>query len=304
MTILRRHLSTGFTVLPTTTLEDSRLSFRARGILAFLVAKPDSWRVRAESIAAAGKEGVEAVKTALRELKDHGYYRVVTERLKDGTLRRITEVYDTAQEWAAKEYRALERRRVARKRKQQAAADADIQAGPGADVSGPEGPEAEGAVNGTDSGFSGVGFPDGGSPDGGSSGDLVSTQSQYPEENPPTPTADAAGACEAAPSPGAERGSCPAHPDGQGHSCRGCGTSPRQLREQQERAQREEFKARERAANERVLEQVRGKPGQWGLSEVARAQLEAMRSTGRAAVERRREVQSSRQIGCDPSPRG
>ncbi|MGW1053560.1 hypothetical protein [Streptomyces sp. NPDC001155] len=301
MTILRRHLSTGFTVLPTTTLEDSRLSFRARGILAFLVAKPDSWRVRAESIAAAGKEGVEAVKTALRELKDHGYYRVVTERLKDGTLRRITEVYDTAQEWAAKEYRALERRRVARKRKQQAAADADVQAGPGADVSGPEGPEAEGAVGGTDSGFSGVGFPDGGSPDGGSSGDLVSTQSQYPEENPPTPTVDAAGAREAAPSPDVERGSCPAHPDGQGHSCRRCGTSPRQLREQQERAQREEFKARERAANERVLEQVRRKPGQCGLSEVARAQLEAMRSTGRAAVERRREVQSSRQIGCDPS---
>ncbi|MEU9334139.1 hypothetical protein AB0D49_13415 [Streptomyces sp. NPDC048290] len=70
MSILRRHLSTGFTVLPTATLEDSRLSFRARGVLAFLISKPDEWRVRAESIASAGKEGKEAIKTALRELKD------------------------------------------------------------------------------------------------------------------------------------------------------------------------------------------------------------------------------------------
>lgn len=303
MTILRRHLSTGFTVLPTATLEDARLSFRARGILAFLVAKPDSWRVRAESIAAAGKEGVEAVKTALRELKDHGYYRVVTERLKDGTLRRITEVYDTAQEWAAKEYRVLEQRRVARKRKRQGAADAGAPAEPEQGAGGGNGSLDVGVDEGTESGFSGVGFPAGGSPDGGSSGDLVSNQSQYPEENPPTPTAGAVGTCEAAPSADAERGSCPVHPDGRGRSCRGCGTSPRQLREQQERAQKEEVKARERVANERVLEQVRRQPGADGLSEVARAQLEAMRSVGRAAAERRREVQSSRKIGCDPSSR-
>ncbi|MGA4847073.1 hypothetical protein ACOBQB_12720 [Streptomyces sp. G5(2025)] len=61
MTILRRHLSSSYTVLPTATLEDSRLSFRARGIRAFLVAKPDDWQVRAESIAKMGKEGRDAV---------------------------------------------------------------------------------------------------------------------------------------------------------------------------------------------------------------------------------------------------
>ncbi|MGF0173145.1 hypothetical protein ACQF36_22380 [Streptomyces sp. Marseille-Q5077] len=293
MTILRRHLSTGFTVLPTATLEDSRLSFRARGILAFLIAKPDSWRVRAESIAAAGKEGVEAVKTALRELKDHGYYRVVTERLKDGTLRRITEVYDTAQEWAAKEYRALEQRRVARKRKRQATTGTST---PGAGESEAL-EETEGTDGETESGFSGVGFPAGGSPDGGCPDVLVSNQSQYPEENPPTPTADAAGEPGNTAPVEAEMGGCPTHPDGPGRSCRGCGTSPRQLREAQERAEREAFKARERAANEQVLAQVRRVPGTEGLSQVARDQLAAMRSAGRAATEKRREVESSRKIG-------
>ncbi len=60
MTILRRHLSSGFTVLPNSTLNDERLSFRARGILAWLVSKPDNWQVRITAIAAAGKEGRDA----------------------------------------------------------------------------------------------------------------------------------------------------------------------------------------------------------------------------------------------------
>ncbi|MER6548201.1 hypothetical protein [Streptomyces sp. NPDC001250] len=294
MSILRRHLSTGFTVLPTATLEDSRLSFRARGVLAFLISKPDAWRVRAESIASAGKEGKEAIKTALRELKDFGYYRVVTERLADGTLSRITEVYDTAQEWAAEEYRKLEARRVARRLKKQldqgnAAADKELPEG----GRGSDGEEA----GGTEGGFSGAGFPDAGSPDAGSSGVLVSNQSQYPEKNPPTPTADAAGEPGDAPLDETEEGSCPTHPDEPGRSCRGCGTSPRQLWASQQRAEKERFKAREQEANERVLAQVRRKPEVEGLSEVARQQLAAMRSRRREAAAGGGEVESPPEIG-------
>ncbi|GAA3835470.1 hypothetical protein GCM10022403_080260 [Streptomyces coacervatus] len=289
MSILRRHLSTGFTVLPTATLEDSRLSFRARGVLAFLISKPDAWRVRAESIASAGKEGKEAIKTALRELKDFGYYRVVTERLADGTLSRITEVYDTAQEWAAEEYRKLEARRVAcrlKKRLDQVDAAADEEWPEGG--RGSDGEEA----GGTEGGFSGAGFPD-----AGSSGVLVSNQSQYPEKNPPTPTAGAAGEPGDAPLDETEEGSCPTHPDRPGRSCRGCGTSPRQLRASQQRAEKERFKAREREANERVLAQVRRKPGVEGLSEVARQQLAAMRSRRREAAAGGGEVESPSEIG-------
>ncbi|MFE3182731.1 hypothetical protein ACFXKR_17945 [Streptomyces violascens] len=274
-------------MLPTTTLEDARLSFRARGVLAFLISKPDAWKVRAESIASAGKEGKEAIKTALRELKDFGYYRVVTERMADGTLSRITEVYDTAQEWAAEEYRELEARRVARRLKKQL--DQSDQA------AGDE-PPAVGQA-GTEDGFSGAGFPDAGSPDAGSSGVLVSNQSQYPEKNPPTPTAGAAGAPVDAPLEEEGAGSCPSHPDEPGPSCRGCGTSPRQQREQQQRAEKERFKAREREANERVLAQVRRQPGAVGLSEVAREQLAAMRGERREPAAGGGEIESPKEIG-------
>lgn len=298
MSILRRHLSTGFTVVPTAALEDARLSFRARGVLAFLISKPDAWKVRAESIASAGKEGKEAIKTALRELKDLGYYRVVTERMADGTLSRITEVYDTAQEWAAEEYHELEARRMARKLKKRLE-EGDEAAGQG--LCEAEQPVDDGhSVGGTEDGFSGAGFPDAGSPDAGSSGVLVSNQSQYPEEkNPPTPTAGAAREPDDAPLEEAAGPSCPSHPDEPGRSRRGCGTTPRQQRVRLERAEKERFKVREREANERVLAQVRRKPGSGseGLSEVARQQLAAMRGGRRDDAAGGGEVKSSPEIG-------
>lgn len=263
MTILRRHLSSGYTVLPTATLEDSRLSFRARGILAFLVAKPDDWQVRAESIAKMGKEGRDAVQAALRELRNCGYYRVITERLSDGRLIRITEVYDTAQDWAAEEYARQVVRRVERRLKAEA-------------EQSPQAVEDEGAE--TEDGFSGVGSPGVGEPAAGSSGFLVSNHTNYPQQNPPSPAAVAPGApVEAAGSSGREGGGCAAHADQPGRRCRACGTSPRKQREAQQQAEKEKVKASRREANERVLKSVRRQPDAQGLSAVARQRLEEIR---------------------------
>ncbi|MEU7583808.1 hypothetical protein AB0B50_40230 [Streptomyces sp. NPDC041068] len=284
MTILRRHLSNGFTVLPTATLEDSRLSFRARGILAFLIAKPDDWQVRAESIAKVGKEGRDAVQGALRELRNCGYYRVITERLSDGKLVRITEVYDTAQEWAAEEYARQVVRRVERRLK------AEAEQAPQAVEDGAEQPE---------DGFSGVGSPGAGAPAAGSSGFLVSNHTNYPQQNPPSPAAAAVGAPTDAPdsadegSEGAPRsgqpghGGCPAHPERPGRRCRACGTSPRKQREAQQQAKEDERVASRRAANERVLNSVRRQPDPQGLSPVARQRLEQIRQTNASGKEDR-----------------
>ncbi|WP_433547127.1 hypothetical protein ACQPZG_20125 [Streptomyces sp. CA-294286] len=297
MTILRRHLSTGFTVLPTSTLEDARLSFRARGILAYLIAKPDTWTVRTESIAKAGKEGRDAIRKAVQELKLLGYYRVVTERLADGTLRRVTEVYDTAQEWAAEEYDRFEAGRLTRQMVRRWERD-DQDA---------EGQEVD---RGTEDGFSGVGGSVAGEPVAGGSGFIGSNQSQYPEiKTPPTPRAVTAGgpvegerdrpqvlqeseaapvrlhvvqgggstAAAAAAVEGSQGEGCKVHPGKPGKSCRACGTSPRVQREAEKQAERERCKDAEREANERVLAQVRERPGGGDLSDHARKRLEEMR---------------------------
>lgn len=84
---LRRIQNTPFVMVPSTTITDKRLSFKARGILAYLLDKPDGWDVRAESIARdSDKDGREAVQSGLRELAAAGYYRLERRRMRDGTF--------------------------------------------------------------------------------------------------------------------------------------------------------------------------------------------------------------------------
>ena len=73
MTTLRIAKRDRFTVVDQRTVNDDRLSFRARGILVWLLDKSDGWRVDSEQLAAAAKEGRDAVRTALNELVAAGY---------------------------------------------------------------------------------------------------------------------------------------------------------------------------------------------------------------------------------------
>lgn len=85
----------GWTTVPNAALEDERLSYRARGVLAYLLSRPDGWETDSEKIARAGKEGREAIRTALRELDDCGY--LVRRRKQDqrGRWGTLTLLYDT-----------------------------------------------------------------------------------------------------------------------------------------------------------------------------------------------------------------
>lgn len=87
--------------VPSATIRDGRVSFRARGILAYLLDKPDGWRVRALSIATDGTEGRDAIQTALRELAAAGYIRTTRAQSTDGRWTTYTEVSEDAiPEWA------------------------------------------------------------------------------------------------------------------------------------------------------------------------------------------------------------
>lgn len=56
-------------------LADGRLSFKARGILAFLLSRPPGWKTSAEKLAKSGIDGERAVKSGLKELEAHGYLK-------------------------------------------------------------------------------------------------------------------------------------------------------------------------------------------------------------------------------------
>lgn len=88
-----------YTVLQNAVLLDQRLSYRARGLLCAILARPDNWKVRADQLAREGSEGRGAVLTALKELRTVGYLHLHRTRLDDGTFRTEQVVYDTA--WLA-----------------------------------------------------------------------------------------------------------------------------------------------------------------------------------------------------------
>ncbi|WP_370066216.1 hypothetical protein [Streptacidiphilus sp. MAP5-3] len=91
-----RHVR-GFTALPNYLLQDRRLSYTARGLLADLLSRPDGWREDGRQMADSSPQGRTAVAKALRELARAGYYRVEKVRQADGTVVSESHVYDAPQ---------------------------------------------------------------------------------------------------------------------------------------------------------------------------------------------------------------
>ncbi|MDG3012359.1 replication protein [Rhodococcus sp. D2-41] len=89
-------LADNFTILSNEVINDGRLSYRARGILLFLLSKPADWRTRSDAIAAQSPEGRESVRTAMRELASLGY--LTREKVRDPKTGRIATIQTVHEE--------------------------------------------------------------------------------------------------------------------------------------------------------------------------------------------------------------
>ena len=82
--IVKVEKTSNYTVMSNTHLKDRGLSMKAKGLLSIVLSLPDSWEYSISGLAALSAEKESAVKSALNELKDHGYL-VVTKKMPNDT---------------------------------------------------------------------------------------------------------------------------------------------------------------------------------------------------------------------------
>jgi hypothetical protein len=98
MSIFRVNKTKDFVTINNTALRDKRLSWGARGILAYLLTKPDDWDVRSSDLVEQGTQKREAVLKMLRELETYGYLqRQRTKNPQTGRYEWETHVYEVPQ---------------------------------------------------------------------------------------------------------------------------------------------------------------------------------------------------------------
>lgn len=66
-----------FVMMDKSFLEDTRLSYKAKGILAYLLSKPDNWKVIVGNLVNYSTDGKASVYAGLKELKDCRYYEKI-----------------------------------------------------------------------------------------------------------------------------------------------------------------------------------------------------------------------------------
>ena len=87
---------THYLIVSNQVVRDTGLSFKARGILTYLLSMPDNWKVSASAIArASDKDGRESILTGLKELEGAGYLRRWRHRDDAGNMVNESVIFDT-----------------------------------------------------------------------------------------------------------------------------------------------------------------------------------------------------------------
>ncbi|MBW3491817.1 DnaD domain-containing protein [Bacillus sp. FDAARGOS_1420] len=75
MATFRVSKSKNYTTINNTGLRDERLSWKSKGILAYILSLPDDWVFYMEEISTHAKDGIDSLRVGMKELKKFGYVR-------------------------------------------------------------------------------------------------------------------------------------------------------------------------------------------------------------------------------------
>ena len=99
MAIIRQKRKERFSIVNNKIIEDKQISFKARGLLIYMLSKPDDWKFYPDELANhSDKDGVKAINTALQEMESAGYLVRKRKRDKEGHSKGIDYLlYETPQ---------------------------------------------------------------------------------------------------------------------------------------------------------------------------------------------------------------
>jgi hypothetical protein len=98
MPIVRVQKRRRFTVIDNEILENTTLSWKAKGLLSYLLSKPNDWTVILEHLCTQASDGMTSLRSGIDELIKEGYIIRERERLESGSYGGIEyTVYETPQ---------------------------------------------------------------------------------------------------------------------------------------------------------------------------------------------------------------
>ena len=95
MSIVRIKKSREYFAASNVPFNDKRLSWEARGMIGYLLSKPDDWTIRFSDLEKQSEAGGHKVRRILKELEANGYLERQRLKREDGTFYWISTVYET-----------------------------------------------------------------------------------------------------------------------------------------------------------------------------------------------------------------
>ncbi|MGE1041232.1 DnaD domain-containing protein [Bacillus wiedmannii] len=98
MATFRVNKDKNYTTINNTGLKDTRLSWKAKGILAYILTLPDDWIFYMEEVTKHSKDGIASLKAGMKELKECGYVKRFPIKGEDGRISKWeTIIYEVPQ---------------------------------------------------------------------------------------------------------------------------------------------------------------------------------------------------------------
>lgn len=86
MIVKRKYVNRRFTTIDTALLENKKLSLKAKGLIAYLLSRPEDWQIHMSQLSTICSDGETSIRSAMDELIETGYIVRTRRRNNDGRL--------------------------------------------------------------------------------------------------------------------------------------------------------------------------------------------------------------------------